>query len=258
MTPFPETRISLILRLAEWPDVQAWQEFAEIYAPAIYGLALRKGLQNADAEDVTQNVLFGVAQAIERFQPDNDRASFRTWLSRIARNLIAEFCRRRGRMPGAVTTSDSWLRAIEQPAQHSTTLDEAFEREYRQATYQLAARYVQSRVGPGTWQAFYRTTIELQSTETAAQQLGMSVGGVYVARSRVLKMLREEAEELADTYSGEAPRTEQPESSETNSTKDSDGQLRADSGVENAELGESEEPDFDSSAPLRSRREDNR
>jgi len=99
MPPLPETRISLVLRLAGSSDVQAWQEFAELYAPAIHGLAIRRGLQPADAEDVTQEVLFGVARAIERFQPDSERASFRTWLSRIARNLIVDFIRRRSRQP---------------------------------------------------------------------------------------------------------------------------------------------------------------
>ncbi len=92
MQNFPETRVSLILRLAKPTDVQAWQEFSDVYGPALYSMAKRRGLQPADAEDVAQETLFAVARAIERFELDRERARFRTWLARIARNMIADFC----------------------------------------------------------------------------------------------------------------------------------------------------------------------
>jgi RNA polymerase sigma factor (sigma-70 family) len=113
MPEFPETRVSLILRLGEAEDVRAWQEFAGIYGPALYRLALRRGLQSADAEDVAQEILFAVARAIERFQPDPTQAKFRTWLSRIARNLLADFCAGRAKRPLTQLVSDSWLRAAD-------------------------------------------------------------------------------------------------------------------------------------------------
>lgn len=204
MANFPETRISLILRLGEGGDVQAWQEFADIYVPAIHGLALRKGLQPADAEDVTQEVLFGVARAIERFEPDRSRAKFRTWLSRIARNMIADFCVNRAKRPVQQAATDSWLQAACSDASHDLSEhDQDFDAEYRKAIFHVAAKKIRSRVTPTTWSSFEQTQVLGRNTETVAQELGISMGALYVARCRVLKMLRAEVEELQGGYSGE-------------------------------------------------------
>ena len=206
----PETRISLILRLRECSDVQAWQEFVDIYVPALYRLALRKGLQPVDAEDVTQEILIGVARAVERFTPDRERATFRSWLGTIARNLIADACRRRARLPQVGASSESWPEQLEgsnrasigSPALEArpVELDEQFESELRLALFGHAARLVQQRVQPGTWQAFYRTSVLNQPADQVASELQMSTGTVYVSRCRVLKMMRREVEQLRDYY----------------------------------------------------------
>src|SRR5262245_39411486 len=88
MSPSPETRQSLLVRLVDRADEEAWHEFARIYGPVVYRLAVRKGLQHADAEDLAQQVLTAVSRAIDRWQTDPTRARFRTWLHRIAHNLI--------------------------------------------------------------------------------------------------------------------------------------------------------------------------
>ena len=202
MAEFPETRVSLILRLGEPDDVRAWQEFADIYGPALYRLALRRGLQSADAEDIAQEILFAVARAIERFQPDPAQAKFRTWLGRIARNLLADFCAGRAKRPLTQLVSDSWLRA----ADLSSTADgaEEFDLEYRSALFQLAASRVRERVTADTWSAFDLTAIRHQSPEHVAAQLSMAVGTVYVARCRVLKLLRSEVEQLEQRFGEDA------------------------------------------------------
>src|SRR5215470_12010956 len=84
MSPSPETRNSLLGRLTDRADQAAWHEFAQIYMPVVYRLALRKGLQHADAEDLAQQVLAAVSKAIDRWETDPGRAKFRTWLHRIA------------------------------------------------------------------------------------------------------------------------------------------------------------------------------
>lgn len=207
MANFPETRISLILRLRESEDVQAWREFAEIYAPALYGLALRKGLQAADAEDVTQDILFGVARAIERFEPQGKfnsaskasektkHAAFRTWLSRIARNLIADFFRRKMKQP-ATQSHDSWLPEDPQGTESASTLEAEFAQEYRRAVFRLAAKRVRSRVSEKSWAAFERTAVQGEPMEQVAKNLELAKGTLYVARSRVMKMLRIEVQQL--------------------------------------------------------------
>ncbi len=202
MPEFPETRVSLILRLAEAEDVRAWQEFAGIYGPALYRLAVRRGLQSADAEDVAQEILFAVARAIERFQPDPAQAKFRTWLSRIARNLLADFCAGRAKRPLTQLVSDSWLQAADLSANPEASED--FDHEYRVAMFQLAAGRVRDRVTAETWAAFELTAIQHQTTEQVSKQLSMAVGTVYVARCRVIKLLRREVEQLEQRFADTA------------------------------------------------------
>lgn len=95
----PRTRASLILRLRNHDDLCAWQEFIEIYQPVIYAMARKGGLQNADADDLTQEVLTQVAKSIDNWDPDPQRGSFRAWLATIARNLVIQFFREKSRRP---------------------------------------------------------------------------------------------------------------------------------------------------------------
>ena len=87
----PETRASLILRLQDAADIVAWDEFAEIYAPVVFRSARRMGLQEADAEDVVQEVLAAVAVSVAKWIQREDHGPFRAWLVRIARNTSIDF-----------------------------------------------------------------------------------------------------------------------------------------------------------------------
>ncbi len=95
----PETRNSLLVRLKDPSQRQAWDEFAELYEPLVYRVAIRKGLQHADAQDLTQEVFSAVGQAIEKFDVEA-KGSFRAWLSRITRNLVINFLTRGPRIKG--------------------------------------------------------------------------------------------------------------------------------------------------------------
>lgn len=192
MAPFPETRISLILRLAAADDAQAWREFAGLYAPAVYALAQRRGLQAADAEDFVQELLIAVARAAGRWQPDHGRARFRTWLFRVAMNLLADHFRNHARLHATADHA-----AVEQvEAAQATNLVSDFEVEYRRAMFHRAAERIRARVSEATWRAFELTAVHDVPAAAVSLQLGISIGSVYVARSRTMQLLRQEIEQL--------------------------------------------------------------
>lgn len=196
MAHFPDTRISLILRLATPDDVQAWQEFTAVYGPTLYQLASRRGLQPADAEDLAQEVLFAVTRSIQRFQPDATRAKFRTWLSRIARNRLADFLDRGAKRPLVLSTFDACLDDISAAAPGGPLDTEPFDAAYRQSVFQLAAERVRQRTSARNWQAFADTTLGNQPVAQVAAALKMSVGTLYVTRCRVLKLLKDEVQAI--------------------------------------------------------------
>lgn len=202
MALFPDTRVSLILRLADPQDVQAWHEFSAIYGPALYGFARRFGLQAADAEDLVQETLFAVARAIERYELDAEKARFRTWLAKIAKNRLIDLCERDKRFPRTGATDPAWFSEVAARCEMSN-IDEEFQKDFRSALFQYAGEHIRRRVHDATWQAFHQTAVLRIPPEQVAESLGMSLGNLYVARCRVLKMLREMVSKLDHEYSNE-------------------------------------------------------
>jgi len=192
MPDAPKTRPSLILRLRNRRDLDAWQEFVEVYQPLIYRIAIRKGFQHSDAADITQEVLVRVAGAVERWEPDESKGSFRGWLYRIARNLMITFLDKQDRQPATAHDSVANLLAAV-PASHDLPSGE-FDEELAQQVFAWAASRVESTCQDSTWQAFWATAVEDQSPSIVAERLGISVGAVYVARSRVIQKLRREVQ----------------------------------------------------------------
>src|SRR5437868_5667868 len=193
----PTTRRSLVLRLRNLDDEAAWKEFIEIYEPLVYRIARRKGLQEADARDLCQDVFRGVASAIERWDPDPAKGKFRSWLFRIARNMIVNFLVREKRQPhGSGRTSVQELLEA-QPAVDSDGQAE-FALEFKRRAFRWAAQRVRNEFTESTWQAFWQTGVQNRPVEEVAGELGMSAGAVYVARSRVLARLRDRVEQLTE------------------------------------------------------------
>jgi RNA polymerase sigma-70 factor (ECF subfamily) len=192
----PTTRHSLVLRLRNLEDEAAWAEFVQVYEPLVYRLARGKGLQDADARDLCQDVFRAVASAIERWDPDPAKGRFRAWLFRIARNLLVNFLARRRRQPeGSGRTSvHELLEAL--PAEDAEAEAE-FAAEFKRRAFRWAAEQVRGEFTESTWQAFWRTGALGRPVAAVAEELGLSAGAVYVARSRVLARLRDRVGQLA-------------------------------------------------------------
>ena len=194
MTDAPKTRRSLLLRLRDPRDERAWQEFVEIYEPLIQGLARRRGLQAADADDLTQEVFRAVAGAIDRWDPDESLGSFRGWLFRIARNLMINLLAAQVRHPRGAGGSELLPLFDAKPAPEADTA--LFDGEYRRRLFEWGAERVRPGFRETTWHAFWRTAVEGEPVATVAESLGLTPGAVYIARSRVVARIRAEIEQV--------------------------------------------------------------
>jgi RNA polymerase sigma factor (sigma-70 family) len=183
------TRASLVLRIRDPGDHSAWEEFARRYAPLVYRFARKRGLQDADAADVTQEVLQAVAVAIKRLDYDPSRGSFRGWLFVMTRNLLINHVNRQSRQPRAIGDTEVRDRvdALAVPTDSEAAL---WEQEYQRSRLAWAASAIQDRFEHKTWQAFWRTAVDGESPRVVAESLELSVGAVHIAKSRVLARLK--------------------------------------------------------------------
>jgi len=189
----PETRQSLLLRLKDATQQDAWQEFVDIYEPLVYRLARKRGLQHADASDISQEVFSAVRRAIHRFDLERS-GSFRGWLFRIARNLVLNFLTRQREPRGS---GDSSIQAmLEQKASPDEATTTLFQTEYRRELFRHVASRIQDQFQDDTWRAFWLTGVEGESIESVAELLGKSPGAIRVARCRVLAKLKREVARL--------------------------------------------------------------
>jgi RNA polymerase sigma-70 factor (ECF subfamily) len=185
------TRVSLLVRLRDPGDRAAWAQFVELYGSLVYGFVRQRGLQDADAADLTQEVFQAVAQVLGRWEYDRRRGTFRGWLYAITRNRLARFLHRRNSQPQGSGDTSANQRLGEEPDPGAEP-DEGWEEEYRKHAFRLACERVRPAVAAATWEAFWRTAVEGQGASDVAAALGMSVGAVYVAKSRVMTRLAEE------------------------------------------------------------------
>ncbi|QEG00254.1 RNA polymerase sigma factor RpoE [Stieleria maiorica] len=194
MTDFPETRESLIRRVKDTGDRCAWEEFSSMYRPVIYRVAKSRGMQDADAQDLAQQVLLAVSSAIGRWEKQCAETKFRHWLSRITRNAVVKFMTRGPRDVAVGGTGMlDWLEECPDPDSETA---QRFDLEYRRQLYLTASDQVRRKIQPQSWQIFQMTVLDGGSIEDAARQTDRTIGSVYAVRSRVMRQLREAVSRL--------------------------------------------------------------
>jgi RNA polymerase sigma factor (sigma-70 family) len=195
MAEAPQTRVTLLTRLKDGGDTQAWREFVHLYGPVVYGFARKRGLQDADAADLMQEVLRSVARNAEKMEYDPTRGTFRGWLYTVTRNKIYNFLSGQKNKPKASGDSGAQERLDSVPSRLPEE-DPDWDIEYQRRMSAKAMERVEGEFQKNTWKAFMGTAVQGRSAAEVGSELKMTAGAVYVAKSRVLARLREEVQRL--------------------------------------------------------------
>ena|SRR5581483_9711605 len=190
--PALTTRPSLLLRVRDPGDDDAWSTFLEIYAPLVYRYGRSRGLQDCDAADLAQEVMAQVARSIRSFEYRPERGRFRDWLGAVTHSKLADQARagrRREQGRGGVGAAGAEVAGDPGPD---------WAAEFNARVLRAALDRVRPHFEPATWRAFEVAWLEGRPAAEAARLLGTPIDAVYVAKSRVLKRLREEVMALAE------------------------------------------------------------
>ena len=192
----PLTRASLLVRLRDGTNHLAWQEFIALYSPVVYGFARKRGLQDADAADLMQDVMRSISSAIGRLDYDRSQGTFRGWLFTITRNKIFNHFSARRIRPQASGDSTTSRLLDSQPDPESADGADTWEMEYQRRLASMAMERIQSEFQAKTWRAFWLTAVEGRAVAETAKEVDLSPGAIYVAKSRVLARLKDEVEAM--------------------------------------------------------------
>ena len=195
-----ETSLSLLHRLRQSSDSETWNRLVRLYSPLLKSWLRKYEVQSADAEDLIQEVLLAVSKDVTTFDHNGRPGAFRTWLRSILVNRLRNFWRARGRRPQARGDSDMERRLaqLEDPASEMSQL---WNRQHDRHVVRQLLTLWEPQFEPQTWRAFCRVAIDGERPDVVAGELGISLNAVFIAKSRVLSKLRQEAEGLVESSS---------------------------------------------------------
>jgi len=198
------TRYSLLSRLQNWNDQESWKFFFDTYWRLIYSIALKSGLTETEAQDVVQETIISVAKDIHKFKRDRALGSFKGWLRNLTRWRIADQLRRRmqSRLDEDLTTRDNVppVEIAEIPDLAGGALDDIWEQEWRSNLFEAALERVKRKVKEEHFQIFDLHVIREWPVIQVAQTLNISVGQVYLAKFRLLALIRKEVRKLEQEH----------------------------------------------------------
>jgi RNA polymerase sigma-70 factor (ECF subfamily) len=179
-----------------------WERLTKLYGPLIVWWCEQCGIYGPDAQDVTQDVYLAIhKKGIGEFQHAGRYGSFRNWLRGFTRNKIADYRRRKGKHTAGAGGSDAYDQLNQIPEQMMETEARDDELTERTILVRRLLEQLRSEFEPQTWEAFRRAALDGRPAADIASELGMSANAVYIARSRVLRRLREELEALPEKSS---------------------------------------------------------
>jgi RNA polymerase sigma-70 factor (ECF subfamily) len=179
-------------------EAAAWDRLVGLYAPLVFQWCRRWNLHDEDTADILQEVFQSVVTHIEGFRKARPEDTFRGWLRTITRNKVRDHFRRRGREPNAIGGSAAQVRLAQFPDPDlAEEEDRGKDDDADWGLFHRALNLIRNEFEERTWQAFWRTAVEGQAPTDVGAELSMSPGAVRVAKSRVLRRLREELGDLA-------------------------------------------------------------
>ncbi len=192
------TSLSLLDRVSSGTDQESWDRLVSLYKPLLERWLRSYDVQACDVDDLIQEVLSVVLTEVSSFNHNQRVGAFRNWLRRILVNRLRNYWRSRKYVPQA-KGSDSLLDQMQQLEDDTSELSRIWNEEHDQHVMARLLESVRMHFQPLTWEAFRQQVFEERSADVVAAELKMSLSSVYVARSRVLSTLRQEAAGLVDT-----------------------------------------------------------
>jgi RNA polymerase sigma-70 factor, ECF subfamily len=193
------TSKSLLFKARDRSDQAAWRRLTELYEPLILKWTRPHVAQRADAEDVVQKVLTTLIRELPRFDHNQRPGAFRAWLRTITVHRLRAYWDKRDARPAASGGGDVY-ESLAQLADPASPLARSWDDEHDRHVIKSLLASIQLEFQPATWKAFERQVQQGRSAAVAADELGLSVNAVLIAKSRVLKRLREKAAGLVDGF----------------------------------------------------------
>jgi RNA polymerase sigma factor (sigma-70 family) len=201
------TRDSLLVRLKDWQDDASWRDFFNTYWRLVYGVALKAGLTEQEAQEVVQETVITVARHIPQFKYEPNICSFKTWLLNLTRWRIVDQLRKRpkkvmitGRSNGEHAAGTAMLERVPDPA--SLNLDAVWDKEWEQHLLSSAIQSVKRKVNPEQYQIFHLCVFKEWPVQKVTRELGISATRVYLAKHRVAALLKREVKMLEKKING--------------------------------------------------------
>ena len=194
--PF-ETSLSLLDQLGKESDEASWDRLCEVYSPLLHGWLRRYDVQDADADDLIQDVLMVVMRELQNFQHNQQTGAFRSWLRRILVNRLQNFWRKRGHGDAAEGGSDL-ARRLNEFEDPNSQLSQIWDRQHDRHLTRKLLDLVEPHFTETTRTAFRRLVLAGAKADEVAAELDLSLNAVFTAKSRVLRELRRLGKGLID------------------------------------------------------------